>query len=277
MELKGNSGCKLYIKHINNRLLVFKHSNSLSYNDRLKKQADKQKEGLNGFDKCKVVEEGLYKGLFYFAMEYINGSTIAEYMFKIELNEISDLANKLLYNFVNPEYYDNKAKDVFINKITSLKHSIGDIGNQYVLMAFRELEKFDWSYLIKSKCHGDMTLENMIISNGKIYLIDFLDSFYNSWLIDFAKILQDVELGWAYRFEYNNDSNLYVRLMIIKDILTENVLRMKYGINLMDTVYHILLLNLIRILPYIKDNTTEVFLKSKIPYLLKVINNKPWL
>ena len=31
----------------------------------------------------------------------------------------------------------------------------------------------DWTNTPKINCHGDFTLENMIVSNEKLYLIDF--------------------------------------------------------------------------------------------------------
>lgn len=43
----------------------------------------------------------------------------------------------------------------------------------------------------KSFCHGDMSLDNMINSNGTLYLIDpiYEPGLYSSWLLDVAKIL----------------------------------------------------------------------------------------
>jgi len=277
IELKGHSGCMLLIKNIDNKLLVYKYSASYAYNDRLMKQAEKQRIGYSHFDTCSVVDEGFKNGLYYFAMEYINGSTLADYMHYIELSKIPGLAERLLSNFKNTGSYDANANDIFKKKINCLRSSIGTIGNKTVLMAFRELDSFGWDYLVSTKCHGDMTLENILISGEKLYLIDFLDSFYDSWMIDLAKILQDLELGWSYRYCRESKSNLYVRRIILRDILIGKVLQMKDGEKIVDTVYHILLLNMLRIMPYVKDDETQEYIKNSLEFLLDILNKKNWL
>ena len=88
------------------------------------------------------------------------------------------------------------------------------------------------------------TLENILITRDrKLYLIDFLDSFYNSWMIDVAKILQDVDLKWSYRNSETNQ-NLEIRLLIAKLSLTNEILRLPNGRDKLNTIYHILLLNI---------------------------------
>lgn len=97
-------------------------------------------------------------------------------------------------------------QEIFTKKIQNLK----TIKEKSLLYSkcFELLETNEWRYMVLSECHGDMTLENMIIQDGEIYLIDFLDSFYNSWLIDVAKILQDADVLWSYRTYEKLNANL---------------------------------------------------------------------
>ena len=124
--------------------------------------------------------------------------------------------------------------------------------------------------MVLSECHGDMTLENMIIQDGEIYLIDFLDSFYNSWLIDVAKILQDADVLWSYRTYEKLNANLKIKLIILKQLIIEQLLTFRDGKYLVGEVYHILLLNLMRIIPYTKDEETKNYIDNKIAYIYKI-------
>ena len=48
-----------------------------------------------------------------------------------------------------------------------------------------------------SYCHGDLTLNNMLFVDSEIYLIDFLDSFIDSPIIDLVKLKQDLVYSWS--------------------------------------------------------------------------------
>lgn len=122
-----------------------------------------------------------------------------------------------------------------------------DLSNKEIKDAVEILEKYPWDCVLHSECHGDLTLENMIIVKDNIYLIDFLDSFYDSWQIDYAKILQDIELYWHYRDEKEINVNLALRLLILKEDLISKILLMDDGEKILDVIYHILLLNILRI------------------------------
>jgi len=69
-------------------------------------------------------------------------------------------------------------------------------------------------------------LENVLITPDKnIYLIDFLDSFFDSRMIDAAKILQDLETLRSYRHQ-KIDTTLSLRLSIAKQALIENIIEL---------------------------------------------------
>ena len=40
-------------------------------------------------------------------------------------------------------------------------------------------------------CHGDLTFSNILFNGNNYYLIDFLDSFIESPLLDIVKLRQD--------------------------------------------------------------------------------------
>ena len=277
MELKGHSGCKLYIVEDNNIKMVKKVSKSLEYNDRLIKQMNKQKKSsIKGFEKCNVYEAGYEGDLFYFVMEYVNGNTVADHINNIRLEELIDYTNRFAGIITEFCYKNVQANLVFKKKINTLALSEEQKKKNCVLNALRLLNEFSWEYVIPSECHGDLTLENIVIQNNNLFLLDYLDSFYDSWIIDYAKLFQDVETMWSFRGYEHISSNTIIRLTVMRDVLIEHLLNQNKGEELLETVYHTLLLNLLRIYPYCTDKHTEQFLDEKINYVIHKIDNKGW-
>lgn len=95
--------------------------------------------------------------------------------------------------------------------------------NEIMDKAIDMLDGHDWSKLTPSICHGDLTLENIIVKDDEVYLIDFLDSFYDSWFLDIGILLQDVQTMWSYRFQETIGMNTILRLMVFRDLLLEEV------------------------------------------------------
>jgi hypothetical protein len=207
-------------------------------------------------------------------MEYINGLILADYMKIIELSNISNIAKIFLSIIPDNIIYDENAKSIFITKIKTLSETIIN-KSEIIDISLQKLENYEWKYVQLSACHGDLTLENIIMSNNDLYIIDFLDGFYDSWQIDIAKILQDIEMFWHYRNE-KTDTNLFLRLLVLKKIILSELLAFKDGKKIVETIYHILLLNIVRILPYTKDEHTYDFLQNCLVLLNNKINTSGW-
>lgn len=274
-ELSGHSGCKVLLcRGDQKRLFVRKISSSLEYNIRLKKQCIKQKLFIKeGVFSPAVFGFGYIGSLFYFDMEFLSCSSLAE---DIKFMRVQDIKKfiKLLFKMLPVENstYDANANTVFYNKISDLEKRISS-KNENISCAFRLLKAFDFSSVHKSYCCGDLTLENILISSdGHVYLIDFLDSFYNSWMIDIAKILQDLELKWSYRHQ-NLDFNSDMRLWIGREALVNSVLELDGGKIYLLSIYHLLLLNVLRIFPYARDQVAHDFVLRSVAYLINVIGD----
>lgn len=264
-SLNGHSGCGLNLYKQEEILFLRKDSGNPEYNRRLKKQFIKQnKFSLLGIKTPKVFNYGQENGLFYFDMEFLNGVTLAEYMANIKIKEINSLISLLFKSLpVQTSIKNADADAIFKKKISQIKKQLRPSDTE-ALQAVKILENFDFSNVPYSYCCGDLTLENIMLDDNKqIYLIDFLDSFYNSWMIDIAKLLQDLELHWSYRHQ-NIDFNLAMRLAVAKEALLENIAEYGNAHKNIITIYHILLLNMLRIIPYAKDNKTHDFLKSAL-------------
>lgn len=270
--LTGHSGCGLNLYKLNETVFLRKDSGNPNYNRRLKKQFIKQNLfTLPGIKTPQILNHGEENGLFYFDMEFLNGVTLAEYMSSIKIKEINALISLLFKALpVEKSHLDPKADKIFKNKIAEIKKKLRPSDTE-ALQAVEILEKFDFSVVPFSYCCGDLTLENIMLGSDKqIYLIDFLDSFYNSWMIDVAKLLQDLDLHWSYRHR-EIDFNLAMRLSVAKEALLENIADTPDGLSKIKTIYHVLLLNVLRIIPYTKDEETARFLKKALSNVITTI------
>ncbi|MBR6010699.1 MAG: hypothetical protein IKP35_04790 [Alphaproteobacteria bacterium] len=272
-DLSGHSGCVLGLYKENDNIFLRKSSGDKDYNKRLKSQCLKQCRFR--LDKIKTPEVYRYgigdDGLFYFDMEFVNGVTCAQHMNYIKIKDIVNLIDLLFEVLpVDNSYPCDIADQIFKNKIKSL-HDKWYNYNSCVKSAFDKLENFDFKDIPLSTCCGDLTLENIILSSSGIYVIDLLDSFYNSWMIDVAKLLQDIDLGWSYRHQ-KRDFNLNLRLATAKQAIFDKILALPDGKKILTKIYHILLLNVLRIYPYAKDEETFKFLDNATEQVIKTID-----
>jgi thiamine kinase-like enzyme len=118
----------------------------------------------------------------------------------------------------------------------------------------------NWENIPASYCHGDLSFDNILIYNNEIYFIDFLDSFINSWTIDVAKILQETRYLWSYRYK-NINKILIVKLKYFEEIILDIL---NITDNEIITINKIIYLNIIRILPYVKDKITKDYIYNNI-------------
>lgn len=276
IDLGGHSGCKILLcEEDDNSVFVRKISSSLDYNKRLETQALKQKEfeGIKIKTPAVLTMGYMEDGLFYFDMEYIQGITLAEYMKSIEIGKVRGICETIVENLVNATRNEGVADEqVFQNKIVDLSKKLESKKNTVIDEALEILIKHSWKKFKKTSCHGDLTLENIIVKDGQLYVIDFLDSFYDCWLMDISTILQDVQTMWSYRYQEKKDVNTLIRLMVFRDILMDTVKKIAYDDYI--EVYYALLLKLIRIFPYTKDNETYKFLTEKTKSIIGIVRGE---
>lgn len=276
LNLGGHSGCRIYLLETEDgSLFVRKTSRDPTYNGRLQAQCAKQRT----FKGCllrapAVLDEGINEqGLFYFDMEYIQGVTLAEYIKTMEIGKIHGLVQTLVETLVPRSAESNRDTDLtrshFSAKLTDLSLSFKEYENPRLAAAMELLFLHDWSAIPPSFCHGDLTLENIIVRNDQLYLIDFLDSFYDSWVLDLGTLLQDVQAMWSYRNASSVSTNTVLRLLVFRDLLLDAVKRIdpKY----VSEIYYALLLKLVRIYPYTSDQSTLDFLDKKLTQVMECI------
>ena len=126
-------------------------------------------------------------------------------------------------------------------------------------------------YIPIGKCHGDLTLSNILFDGGENYLIDFLDSFIESPLIDIVKLRQDTAFYWSEKMYTNKYDSL--RLHLILKILDERICIMASQFAWYDQYYHTFqLMNFWRIMQYATKPEIVEYLKSIIFSLTNIPN-----
>lgn len=272
MELKGYSGCELSLYERNGVKLVRKTAKNFDYNERLEKQAVKQNNYNGVFYTPKIIEQEYVESLFTFSMEYINGCSFCDHMLTMTHTDMEHFIALCFNNITNRAQHHLDLSSLFEKKIVALREIIG-YNCAFLNNIMELLFEHDWSNIEQGYCHGDFTLENIIVYKSRFYLIDFLDSFCNSWLIDIAKLLQDVELYWAYR----NKSSLLVAskdsLNFMKNLIYESV-ALQAGEACIKDLHYILLLNTLRIVPYIKDKTSKFCVENGLSHVYNIIIKK---
>lgn len=271
IDLGGHSGCKILLcKDKGGRKFVRKVSADIGYNARLEKQCKKQEAYLNrGMYTPKVYQKGLDdQQRFFFDMEYIQGVTLAQYIKTISVSNIQGLVDNITKPILLEEQrLNSQTQSIFLHKIEQVKESTEcKYWSPVVERIFAALETHNWEKFPCSGCHGDLTLENIIISGDRAYYIDFLDSFFDSWVLDFGKLFQDAQAMWSYRNEGEVTTNTLIRLHIFRDLLRKKVQSIAPGLE--DELNFSLLLHLARIYPYAVDDKTFQFLDKRALFTL---------
>ena len=175
-------------------------------------------------------------------MEYINGLDMATFLTNASKKDIYKLID-FLFDYIN--YCLNNSNPYNFKKEPDVK-----IQNLKPFINLNELKK-DYDYCMpESLIHGDFTLENIIFFDDKFYLIDANPTDLSSIHFDANKLRQDIDSFWFVR-DKKPSLELRMNCLVISKELKKRFTFMKK-----DTIF---ILMLSRILPYTKEQKTEIF------------------
>jgi hypothetical protein len=231
IPLNGHSGCSVVLIEPN---IVRKTSYGSEYDSRLHLQMTKQIQFKHDvLMSPRVVDCGVTSsGRFFFDMEYIRGVNLCEIFRRQPMSKCKEIISTISSLHVAKEKTDIRNK--IIEKLKNLPTTQEDLNT---------ILSCDW-FVDVGYCHGDLTFENTIVSDNGVYLIDFLDSFVNSPVIDHSKILQDAFCYWSF-----GDGYVPVKKLLNVCEMFDNKQN-----------YAMLLIHLIRILPYANAKKKEIIL-----------------
>jgi len=237
---------------------VRKTSPQASYNPRLMSQLDKQ----NYFSKLTFTyistPKVLCKGEAYFDMEYINAHRFDSFLSTATPRNVSLIISGLneYLSFLISTSRTQNAEAKVKSKLGALKQASG----YRKFIEFLQRVDVDLTSIPYGFCHGDLTFANILFNEKKIYFIDFLDTYVDSYLIDLTKLKQDLYYQWSSRVFAAHDMRVYQLKKYIWAQLEYN-----YYTQLNSKQFQLLdAINLLRIEPYLKNSEHRLILSELI-------------
>ena len=249
----GLSGCSLEL--INDRVLR-KYSPTTDYNSRLLSQADKQMVFGNriykNIDAPKVYD--IQRN--YFDMEYVAGKSFEDFFSIASVNDVEFVVSTLF------DYFDTLISTA--RNIDATKQILKKLDSLKEKSSYPKYIEFLRKYVEDNRmivphtfCHGDLTFANIIFHKNRLFFIDFLDCYVDTFLSDLVKLKQDLHHLWAVR----NQDVYTARIHQIYEYMWDK-LEVRYA-DYMTKSFHILdVMNTLRIEPYLTSDSQRVILEG---------------
>ena len=283
IEIAGHSGCKIEIVNEKKGLFIIKSTSDPDYAPRLKNQALKQQKFQSAKNTkikaprildiysdnacCKIKMEYIYSLHFMAFIENYGFEQIdnfMESMIDFVTSEIASSDPQEMDSAVLTEKYNDVKSKILANRNLAQD----DIIKGWVPVLDKIFRR-DFSFQIPiGVCHGDLTLSNILFSGNGYYLIDFLDTFIETPLLDIVKLRQDTAFNWSglmYSGSYDQ-----VRLDIVLKLMDKKIDEAFAGYQWYRDAFGVFqLLNFLRILQYAREPRIIDFLKNTITLLLE--------
>jgi hypothetical protein len=259
-KLLGLSGDVLTIN--DNKIIKVCETNQ----ERFIRNINKQKNFVNKYIKAvPILEDGIKDDKHFVVMPLILESNPMVWLSSVKLDSFFLFEQKIMLYFrslIQASEQKRFEYKIWYDKIDELYGKITDEQLRSILMHLRS-KQFQGPFYY-GDCHGDFTMANMLIYKDEIYLIDFLDTFINSPLNDIVKLKQDTASYWTLHLFHNKEIDRN-RVSILLNHLDNKINILIKSESALDEYYNSFqLLNLLRIIPYVKNSRTFDYLKSII-------------
>ena len=281
LEIKGHSGCQVDIVNENGQVFVYKSTQKQSYFNRLKLQGQKQMVAsevcIPNITVPEIIDIETKEDSVVLKMPYIYSKSFVSYFEYAGFEQINHLIDALC-SFLSYEIHKSPMQKV---KASVLQTKFEDVKkntlNNPCLKGDKEIERiiklsskyFEFAEDMElpiGKCHGDLTFSNILFSGNDYYLIDFLDSFVESPLLDIVKIRQDSAYLWS-ELMYSGECDS-TRLKIVADKIDTEIYNFASQFDWFRYYKIFQLMNFLRILQYAHEQKVIDYLKNVINDLL---------
>lgn len=279
IEVRGHSGCQIEVVREGGQLYVVKSSRDPKYLDRLVLQAEKQLDAsLPEYQHIRIPR--IYNihrtdNLVSVKMDYVYSRNFVEFFEQAGFEQVGYLIDALrmyLEKEIEQSPLATVRREVVTEKFADVKKKT--LGNKH-LQGDKEIEEiiekaqavFDAlpdMVMPVGKCHGDLTFSNILFNGNNYYLIDFLDSFIESPLLDIIKIRQDTAWLWSQLMYVNPCDTIRLRIAfgkIDKEIDAYFSSRYDWYCKYYQPLQ---LMNFLRILQYAQEPAVIDYLKQTI-------------
>ena len=284
IEVKGHSGCQMDVVREGSDLFIYKSTRDPKYLDRLVLQAEKQREAaIPEYQHIRVPKIHNIErtdDLVSVKMDYVYSRNFVEFFEQAGFEQIKYLIGALkmyLEREIQVSPLQTVHREVVIDKFNDVKNKICDNSNlqcdndvELILKRAEEIfDNVDDMLLPIGMCHGDLTFSNILFNGNNYYLIDFLDSFIESPLLDIVKLRQDTAWLWSRLMYIHPVDDIRLRIAFGKiDREIDNHFSSHYEWYV--RYYRILqLMNFLRILQYAHKPEVIDYLKTTLNEQLK--------
>ena len=268
---RGHSGAHVVL-HADAKL-VRKTAATPKANGRLLAQSEKQRRlFMLGLPFPRVLAERVNaQGCAEFDMQYLPGRSVADAVSQAAIFDpaaVVKSVERMMWLFA-PAAGASLAPHLFQGKIRDIAvHADDD-----VRQAAMRLSALNWSGIPESPCHGDLTLENMLITTERtVAFIDCDQAWVSSYWLDFGKLFQDIEGHWCLRSLYGPEIPQAQRVNAIQKLeplgRAFRALAARTDTVLLERLPQLAALGLLRAVPYAKDPDTIAFICKRIAHLL---------
>lgn len=283
LDIKGHSGCNIDIIETEGNLMVKKSSNDKKYFNRLELQGIKQQSDKaisDGILTPKIYSIAKNSDECYILMDYIYAKNFIDYFESASPEDIDNFVAKFIryiHNEIELCKMVKVSKNVFIKKFESIKKNCEKnpllVDNMRVKSILKDCETAfmnlpDEFEMPEGKCHGDLTFSNILFTSTNYYFIDYLDSFIETPIQDIVKLRQDTKYFWS-TMMYKKKFDIVRLNMIFKYIdnkISNHFSEYEYYYRNYDRLQ---LMNILRILPYVKEERIRDFVLNILSSLPK--------
>ncbi len=134
-----------------------------------------------------------------------------------------------------------------------------------IFYLYENINIFNHNKIPIGVCHGDMTLSNMLIDyNHYLYLIDFLDDFLNSPIMDIIKIRQDIKYHYILQLYDGKYDKIRIKIIFnyMEQVINETFNEYEMFFKYLD------IMNFLRILQYSKNEKMDQYIIHTIKTIL---------
>lgn len=280
ITVPGRSGCDVVIERRADRFVVVKSSSNAAYAPRLRRQIARQQEyrrrnSIDNLTVPNIIEQHDREDRYSVTMEYIGLLPFHRFLDRAGTEPLARFADSL-WHAIDQEMSwaieHEFTSDVFINKIEEIRTRTKAKPTEHIASRLDSIRTWFESQghlvLPTSMCHGDLTLSNVLVSpdGSRIALIDFLDSFVDSPILDMVKLRQDTLFGWSLQLTPD------VADPVRADLALRHLDRLLHAQFMSCTSYNryhtgLQALNLARTLPYLGDASMRQFVTTSISRL----------
>lgn len=260
--IQGKSGCTIEIK--DGKVIKSASSNNYDIN-RLIAQAKKQRQFSNFDLPSRLCVPTISQEIHSIEMEYVNHVNILQFLIYATKSQVDELVTTLC-RFIDYEIQNSSIQTIDGNIILDKYESIEKKCNNIIPILTTGVPGF--LTLPIGVCHGDCTLSNILIDTLKnqIVLIDFLDSFIETPLIDIVKLRQSTKHHWECFLSSDDYDQTRIKTML--NYMDEKLVQFFEQFEWYNKYYKLFqFINFCRIIPYSTNSETDDYLLEQIKCL----------